>query len=177
MHAAPKPLFLPFRSRNLTRTLILGYGNPDRQDDGVAWHILTRVAKALNRDIPSSYEDGLEPDGHEPDLFFLLQLTPELAEIIMDYDRVCFIDAHTGSMPDDLSWTKVDACYQPSPLTHHLTPSSLLCLVDNLYHRQPEGVLVSVRGFKFDFAQTLSPQTSLLAKTAAEKILVWLQAK
>jgi len=29
------------------RTLILGYGNPDRQDDGVAVHILEMLAKRL----------------------------------------------------------------------------------------------------------------------------------
>ena len=34
-------------------TLFIGYGNPDRQDDGVAWHVLTGIANQLGLgDIP-----------------------------------------------------------------------------------------------------------------------------
>ena len=33
----------------MNKTLLLGYGNPDREDDGVAWHVLSRVFRALGR--------------------------------------------------------------------------------------------------------------------------------
>ena len=32
----------------MDKTLVIGYGNVDRQDDGAAWHILARLAKQLS---------------------------------------------------------------------------------------------------------------------------------
>ena len=33
------------RGVSLSKCLIVGYGNPDREDDGVAWHILQKLAQ------------------------------------------------------------------------------------------------------------------------------------
>ena len=76
-------------------TLFIGYGNPDRQDDGVAWHILAGIANQLGLETSPSWEDPL-PSSPEAEFAFYLQLTPELAEDLTSYDRVCFVDAHTG---------------------------------------------------------------------------------
>jgi hypothetical protein len=55
-----------------------------------------------------------------PDFLFELQLTPELAETIAQYDRVCFVDAHTGAVQHDMNVSEIAAEFQASPLTHHL---------------------------------------------------------
>ncbi len=103
-------------------TILIGFGNIDRQDDGVAWHILARLSQRLGRETPSS-EDGFWPGDEEyPHLLFALQLTPELAETLSDYLRVCFVDAHTGSVPHEVNLAPILAEYQPSPMTHHMTP-------------------------------------------------------
>ncbi len=34
------------------------------------------------------------------DFAFYLQLTPEMAEEISAYEYVCFLDAHTGAIPE-----------------------------------------------------------------------------
>ena len=41
----------------MKKSLIIGYGNPDREDDGVAWHILRALTVKLGLFSPSSYED------------------------------------------------------------------------------------------------------------------------
>jgi Ni,Fe-hydrogenase maturation factor len=84
-------------------TLIIGYGNFDRQDDGVAWHVLAEVARRLGCAVPLSPEEEFPPNGGKPDFIFELQLTPELAEAIAQYERVCFVDAHTGAVPHDVT--------------------------------------------------------------------------
>jgi hydrogenase maturation protease len=161
----------------MVRTLIIGYGNFDRQDDGVAWHVLVEIARRLGCAVPSSPEeefplDNGAPDG-APDFIFELQLTPELAETIAPYERVCFVDAHTGAVPHDVNVSAIAAEFQASPLTHHLTPQSLLTFVQTLYNARPEAMLVSVRGYQFGFERTLSPLTAELAQQAANVIAKW----
>jgi hypothetical protein len=75
----------------MNRTLILGYGNFDRQDDGVAWHVLASVARRLGCAVPLSPEEEFPPNDGVPDFFFELQLTPEMAETLALYDRVCMM--------------------------------------------------------------------------------------
>lgn len=155
-------------------TLIIGYGNADREDDGVAWHVLNYLALGLDRPTSTAPEDGFEPAGQGPELLFVLQLTPELAETLAQYRRVCFIDAHTGSIPEDLMLAEVPAEYQTSPFTHHMTASTCLALCRQLYGKQPHAILVSIRGYRFGFSRQLSSETASLARQAAEKIWAWL---
>jgi hydrogenase maturation protease len=158
----------------LTRTLLIGYGNPDREDDGLAWHILAALASRLGREVPESYETGFEPQSEQVDLLFQLQLMPELAETIGAYDQVCFVDAHTGAVPHEVHFTQLQPQFQRSPFTHHMTPETCLSLTQALYLKSPPGVLVSVRGYQFGFSRTLSPRSAELAEQAAKLIWEWL---
>jgi hydrogenase maturation protease len=155
------------------KLLLLGYGNPDREDDGVAWHILRAIAVKLGLPAPNSYEDDFPEDG-PLDFAFSLQLTPEMAEDIVGYERVCFIDAHTGSIPDAVRLIEVESEFQHSPFTHHLTPQSLLSMCESLYGRKPQAALLSVRGYRFLFTRQLSAQTSGLLPAATNLAFNWL---
>ena len=64
------------------RTLIIGYGNPLRGDDGVGWEVASRLAAT----IP-------EEAAH---IMTVHQLTPELAESVSEAELVIFIDASDG---------------------------------------------------------------------------------
>jgi hydrogenase maturation protease len=154
-------------------TLIIGYGNFDRQDDGVAWHVLAEIARRLGCAVPFSPEEEFPLNDGAPDFIFELQLMPELADTIAQYERVCFVDAHTGAVPQDVNVSEIAAEFQASPLTHHLTPQSLLTFAQTLYDARPEAMLVSVRGYQFGFERTLSPLTAQLAQEAAGKIVKW----
>jgi hydrogenase maturation protease len=156
-------------------TIIIGYGNLDRQDDGVAWHILTGLIAKLGRPAPASPDDLHEESGENPEFLFELQLVPEMSEIIARYERVCFIDAHTGAVPQELNIVQVQAQFQRSPLTHHMTPKTTLSLVNSIYHQQPGALLVSVRGYEFGFSNALSQRTQELATEAVQTIWDWLQ--
>jgi len=156
------------------KALILGYGNIDRQDDGVAWHVLAGLCRKLGRPIPVSQDDEFINPGSSPDLFFYLQLAPELAEIIAAYDRVCFVDAHTGSVPEDLHMAEVKPEYQSSPFTHHMTPATCLSFAKTIYQRDVEGYLISVRGYEFGFSHELSSTTAGLSSQAVDEIYNWL---
>jgi len=158
----------------VNRTLILGYGNPDRQDDGVAWHIQRALALALGLPAPNSYEDEF-PANNQLDFQFHLQLTPEMAEDIAAYEKVCFVDAHTGNIPAEVQMIPVESAFQRSPFTHHLTAQSLLSMCETLYEKKPEAVLVSARGYRFEFQRELSPETEALVPQAVGLIKNWLE--
>lgn len=151
--------------------IIIGIGNPDRQDDGAAWHVLLKVAEELKVPIPDSFSTGFIPQNQPVDLMSLLQLTPEIAEEIAWYDRIFFVDAHTADQAEDLAIQKVEPCFQHSPLTHHFTPQSCMDLVHTLYQREPESWLVSIKGHLFEFENTLSSSTSHGVDLAVEWIL------
>jgi len=156
-----------------TPTLILGYGNVDRQDDGVAWHILKMVSDSLGRSLPEEPGEDLPLEGPFPHLFFSLQLFPELAETIARYEQVCFIDAHTENIPDEVQIIELKAGYQSSPFTHHLTAQTCLSLA-GLYGKTPEAILVSVRGYSFGFSNDLSERTRVLTVSAHDAAMNWL---
>lgn len=159
----------------MKKTLLLGWGNVDRQDDGVAWHVLTAVAKRMGLPVPADTDVDFASNDGKPDFLFVMQLVPELAELVAQYDRVCFIDAHTGNIADDVAVQPVTASYQRSPLTHHMTAATLLALTTVLCNCTPEAVLVSIRGYEFGFSCSLSERTAMLVPKAVEQILQWLK--
>lgn len=155
------------------RILILGIGNPDRQDDGIAWHLINHLAGQLgHRGALEIGEQTILED--RLTLRTDLQLTPEMAEEIATYTHVCFLDAHTGSLPAEITWLPIHPGFQPSPLSHHLTPESCLALAETLYGHAPQAVLLSVRGYEFGFARELSARTHALLNAALDVLVRWL---
>lgn len=160
----------------MKKLLLIGYGNPDREDDGVAWHILHALTEKLGLDAPASYEEEF-PAAAEIDLVFYLQLTPEMAEEISDYHYVCFIDAHTGSIPEPVRLINVESEFQHSPFTHHLTPQSLMSMCETIYGKKPDAALLSVLGHRFLFTRQLSENTLQLVPQAVDLIWEWIRAR
>jgi hydrogenase maturation protease len=157
----------------LKNTILIGYGNPDRQDDGLAWHILHALAVKLGLPVPDSYEEEF-PLNEKLDILFTLQLTPEMAEDLAGCERVCFVDAHTGGVAGEVQFQEIEAGFQHSPLTHHLTPQSLLSICQTLYGRAPQAALASVRGYRFEFERSLSKESAALVPEAVGMILEWM---
>lgn len=153
--------------------LLIGYGNPDRQDDGVAWHILQAMIIKMGLPAPLTYEDEF-PANNRLDFVFTLQLTPEMAEELSAYERVCFVDAHTGAIPEPVRLIEVQSEFQRSPFTHHLTAQSLLSMCATIYGRCPQAALLSVRGYRFGFERELSEQSRALVPEAVRLIEAWL---
>jgi hydrogenase maturation protease len=158
------------------KLLLIGYGNPDREDDGAAWHILRAVTLNLGLNAPSSYEDEF-PEFELIDFGFYLQLTPEMAEDISTYEYVCFIDAHTGNIPEPVRLIAVESEFQASPFTHHLTPQSLLSLCETIYEKRPDAALLSMLGHRFLFSRELSEETAALVPQAVDLIWDWINAR
>ena len=156
--------------------LLLGYGNPDREDDGVAWHILRALTTRLGLSAPESYEDEF-PEHARIEFAFNLQLTPEMAEDVSAFEHVCFVDAHTGSIPEPVRLIDLESEFQASPFTHHLTPQSLLSMCETIYGKKPDAGLLSVLGHRFLFTRQLSEETARLVPESVDLIWNWMNAR
>jgi hydrogenase maturation protease len=154
------------------KTIILGFGNPYRGDDGVAWHVLAGIAQRFGQHMAyEGIEAGLLKLSEDTNLWFNLQLIPEVAEELAAYQQAIFIDAHTAEIKEEIKTSPIEPEFQNSPFTHHLTAATCLSLAKTLYGKYPESILVSIRGYDFNFSHVLSQKTMGLAERAIELIM------
>ena len=127
----------------IKKSLIVGYGNPLRGDDGVG----QAAARAL------AHEAAI--DGAE--VVSCHQLMPELAESLATVDLVVFVDAAAGIEPGRVVVRPVQSVAGPSAgLIHHVAPGALLSLSEKLYGRSPEAFLVTVGAGSLALGEGLS---------------------
>jgi hydrogenase maturation protease len=135
-------------------TLILGWGNPGRRDDGLGPALAAAVAAAA-------------PTGVTVDSDYQLQV--EDAAELARHRRVLLVDAdRAGEEPFTLR--------RLAPggggigfSSHSVTPQALLALSRDLFGAAPETWLMGIRGYEFDeFGEGLSPRAgdNLAAATA-----------
>jgi len=136
-------------------TLILGYGNQSRRDDGVGWFVLEQLA-ALG--LP-----GVELETSQ-------QLEIEASETISRFDAVIFVDAAIPEAPEAIQRTVVVPNFQSHAVAHYLTPADVLSLCKTLYDRAPRAILFSIRGRDFNFGTTLTPEVEQAAREVAKQI-------
>ncbi|NQU11798.1 hydrogenase maturation protease [bacterium] len=137
------------------KTLVIGYGNDSRNDDGAGWY----VGRALTaRALP-----GLTIET-------AFQLEVDSAELVHGYDLVIFVDAAVPEAPAPWTRTEVRPGFRSHAVAHFLTPADVLGLCQSLYGPPPRGVLFSIRGQDFDFGERLSPATETAADEVVEEI-------
>jgi len=154
----------------MKKTILLGYGNPDRGDDGVAWHILQTLFKDKGMPDVDLFCCDFVPYNETTDVWFNFQLLPEISEILKKYQRAIFLDAHTGEILEDIRFAEVKPVYSNSPFTHHMTPSALLALTESINGEYPLSWLLSIRGFEFEFNRELTAKTRELAEQAIQML-------
>jgi hydrogenase maturation protease len=138
------------------RTLVIGYGNIDRCDDGIGYFVINGLRQRLGYPLLSTDESGLDRLGHPVDAVFIRQLVPEMLPDACDYDQLVFVDAAAHEQEQTVVCRPIDPVAQSAALTHQLSPPAFLRLLRVLYEKKPAGFLVAVPGFCFDFQHGLS---------------------
>ena len=126
--------------------LVIAWGNPLREDDAVAWHVL----------------EGLRSLKPRPSLPALLlrhahQLAPEMAECVSRARGVVFVDARRDGTPGEVRCEGIAPSAGSNPLAHSLSPQALLLFAEQLYGRAPQAVVLSIAGERFGMGEELSP--------------------
>jgi len=122
------------------RILILGYGNPGRQDDGLGPAIVDAIERL---DLPAV---AVEAD---------YQLVIEHAADLAEADAVVFVDA-AATGPEPFEVKRLEPLLAIEFTTHTIGPESVLAICEDTYGCRPEALLVAVRGYSFEFAEGLT---------------------
>ena len=123
------------------RPLIIGFGNPLREDDGLGW----RAAELLGQQLPAG----------EAEIIQCHQLTPELAASFEDASVVVFLDAATDAEPGAVSSVPVRA-ESTVVWSHYLSPGQLLGLSEQLGRPAPPAFLIRGGIQRMDLGEKLT---------------------
>ncbi len=135
-------------------TLVLGWGNPGRGDDGLG----PALTELLEERLPGRIE--VESD---------YQLQVEDAADCAGHRRVVFVDADRSG-PEPFSCRRLEAADSPlSFSSHSVSPGGLLAITRELFGSEPEAWVVGVRGYEFDeFHEGLSGRARANLEAAAD---------
>jgi hydrogenase maturation protease len=151
--------------------LLIGYGNPLRQDDGLGW----RIAMAI---------EALGLAGLQ--VLAAQQLTLELAAPIALAEAVVFVDAFYGKCAANGSAQAIaplalqplhhrPQAPDPGPQTwsHQLTPQALLILAGQLYGHQPAALQLLVPAQWDGHGEGFSPEAAAALPRAMALLVGW----
>lgn len=137
----------PFKAR----TLVFGWGNPSRGDDGLGPAFVGEAARR-----------------HDVELLVDYQLQPEHALDLIGRERVLFVDAGTVTSEPFEVFT-----ITPGPsvaVTHHLSPGALLAAFERITGTPaPAAHVLAIRGASFSVGEGLSER----ARKNLEAALAW----
>ncbi|MEE4263261.1 MAG: hydrogenase maturation protease [Desulfobacteraceae bacterium] len=137
---------------------IIGYGNPQRRDDGIGPHIVKRLQPVFEH----------RTDVH---LLVLHQLEPDIIDTLKSADTLVFVDATVDALTEGRHWVEVKPELNTMPfLIHQTAPAFILGLLQGLYHRHPKTWLVSVAGQDFRFGSGLSFEAQQRAEQVISEI-------
>jgi hydrogenase maturation protease len=128
----------------LAGTLIIGYGNTLRGDDGVGCYVAEQLGKHFRNQA-------------DVEVLAAQQLTPEMTKDISQSAFVIFVDASNHGEPGSIHRNPVSPEGGPSGFTHQFTPPALLAAAEQLYGHAPMAISITLAGWSFDLSDELSP--------------------
>jgi hydrogenase maturation protease len=137
------------------RTLVIGYGNELRRDDGAGPAVAHIIGKY---GIP-----GVVAEAYH-------QLLPEHAAKIAAADLVIFVDAALGDA-DEISVRRTHPSGHPQICGHACDPGNLLALCDRIASWVPVAWFIHIPGTDFGIGEGLSPMATRHMQAAVSSIL------
>lgn len=138
------------------QTLIYGYGNPGRKDDGLG----ARFIELVDQWIASEGITGIKTDCN-------YQLNIEDAAVVADYDRVIFVDASVAEDVVDFKLEDITPNNASIEFTMHAVSTSFVIdLCRKIYNKLPQAFNLHVKAYDFDFAEELTPEAEQNMKNA-----------
>jgi len=123
--------------------LVIGYGNPGRQDDGLGPALAEAVERLCIPDVTVEAE---------------YQLTVEDAATVALHRYVVFADASVAGR-EPFFFSRVPPATHTSFSTHSLEPEAVLALGRDLFQADTKGYALGIRGYRFnEFGEALSDE-------------------
>jgi hydrogenase maturation protease len=148
---------MPQLTGDTSRVLVLGFGNPGRQDDGLGPAFAEAVAAWS---LPEVATDAN------------YQLLVEDAEAVARHEVVVFADAD-ASGPGPFSFEGLLPRSELGFTSHSLGPAAVLALAEELFGARPQAYLLGIRGYEFEgMDETLTAK----ARVNLEQALVFFRS-
>ena len=145
------------------KTIIIGYGNPGRQDDGLGPVFINQLTEQLS-----------EKNRLQLRLQSNYQLTVEDAYDILEFDQVIFVDASMNAQAP-FTFTKITETHNSGMGSHSLTPNAVIRLCETLYGTGPKAFVLAIKGYEFDqFDEHLSTKANTNMLAAVEFLITFL---
>ena len=123
---------------------IIGYGNPQRRDDGIGPYIV-------------KWLQALFEHRRDVHLLVLHQLEPDVIDALKNAYTILFVDTTVEMLAEGRHWAEIQPEIKALPcLIHQVAPSFILGLLQCLYRRNPAAWMVSIQGDDFSFGSGLS---------------------
>lgn len=134
----------------MEKTLVYGYGNPGRQDDGIG----ARFIELMESWIEQNGYSHINTDCN-------YQLNIEDSALIADYDKVYFVDA---SVVPEIESYKLEFV-EPNDATieftmHAVSVAYVVDLCRKVYGKLPQAFVLHVKAYEFDFKEELTEKAS-----------------
>ena len=143
-----------------TEILVIGFGNPAREDDGIGPALAGLVEEAA---IP----------GVNVDIDY--QLSVEHAADIARHEIVVFADASVNCEAP-FTFNRVEAQSSESFSSHSVSPEQALGLAVDLFTANTVGFILGVRGYSFEmFREEMTEAASENLNSAAESLIAALK--
>ena len=136
------------------RVLVLGYGNPGRQDDG--------LGPALASAVDNLGWQGLT-------VFDNYQLNIEDAIEIAAHDVVWFVDA-TKAGPAPYAVQAIAPALTIDFTSHIVRPETILAIARQCYGGTPQAFVLAIRGYEFEFLESLTPLATVNLHAAIDML-------
>jgi len=144
----------------IPRVLVLGYGNPGRQDDGLGPAAAARIDSLGWPDLTA---------------FDNYQLNIEDAIDVAAHDVVWFVDAaKTGPAP--YAVREVSPARTIEFTSHIVRPEAILAIAHQCYAASTRAFLLAIRGYEFEFIESLTPAASDNLDTALAMLTARIRA-
>lgn len=151
--------------KTVEETWIIGYGNWQRQDDGIGPYVIGCLRPLLKN------QEKIRT-------WVCTQLDLGLVDKLKTAQVIIFVDATIDTLRQGWRCEKVGAEFEEMPyLTHSVKPSILLGFLNSVYNRSPLVYSVAVQGKDFGFGEVLTQEAEQRAKRVASEIILYLEGK
>ena len=138
----------------MSRPLIIGFGNPLREDDALGW----RAAELLER-----------REGSSIDVLKCHQLTPELVDLVGRASLVIFLDASVSQEPGAISTRLVEKSV-PAAWSHQLSPDQLIGFSEQVTGPAPRAYLITGGIDRMTWSESMSGAAETCALQIAASV-------
>ena len=143
---------------------IVGFGNPQRRDDGIGPYIVGQLKSDLKAYGTIGFLSVRHPE-------------PSIVEALHGSDQILFIDATIRVLTCGWQLNRIQPDTDALPFTtHHFTPMAILGMIKIIYGQSPPAWVLAVEGCDFGFGHQLTATAQKRARSATLAIIGWARA-